>query len=117
MPNVEDIQSIFFNKFNIEKLKKLATEALKDHAYDYDFLQENGFNDVSKYKGDTRKLEIIYRGITIHFRGDLIQGKPFFRILYSMIDPATKSEYFRYDLEFNNEGDILDDYFYIPSLD
>jgi len=99
-------ERVFFKRFDLEKLKVIVKNELIEYIKDKEVIKE--FEDCLPVNVNFSDLDMEYERILIHLSGKTYK-KPFYRVRFTL--SFENKKIFWYDLQFDFENQIEDDFF------
>ena len=107
--NLSEIQEEFNKHYNFNELKEKSLKQLEELLYDKEFLKEMDIILPCNLTIKDLKIEFISSNLILN---DTTRAKPYFFMCMQLIDPKNCIAYYKYDIEYSIDGDLLDDYFF-----
>jgi len=101
------LEELFNKVYSNEKLTQLSLKNLKGSI-------QQGDVDICCPKIDSESLALDLIRVNIFINN--IDQKPFFRASFGVVLPSQEEYIFRYDVDFNAQCEVLDDYVYKNEL-
>lgn len=108
-----DVQEVFNANFNIGYFKSKTENGLKSYLDDYEFLTREYANDLPlNFKKEDLYGEYSFFQLIINKTNSI----PIFRVRYVVKIKGGNVPKFWYEMEFDSEGQMQDDYFDVFSI-